>query len=388
MKNRLGAVGVILVLMVGCSKPQPPVVAPSLPVVEVKTPSSRLVVDYQDFTGRAKASDSAELKARVTGELKKIHFKDGDIVKEGQLLFEIDPGTYGTDVDRAKAVVAQTEVTIKRYDRDFRRLEGVASATAEERDRATAALEEAKAAAEVARKQLAQAQRLLDYTKIKAPKNGRIGRHFVDEGSSVKADETILALIVVSNPMWVFFDVDDVTNQRLNKLRIDGKLNLTSTGTTAVQIGLPNEEGFSITGVVKFIDTQINPGTGTIQLRADVDNASGLLTAGMFVRVRLPIGEGKPSLLIPEEAIGTDQGLKYVFVLNAKDEVEYRQVLVGLQDGNERVVDAVEGKPGSGVKPGERVIVEGLQRVRKGSRAEIRGQRAEDSKTGKTKEGS
>jgi RND family efflux transporter MFP subunit len=377
MKNALGVVGMVVVFCVGCSKPAPPVVAPSLPVVEVRTPSSRLVVDYQDFTGRAKASDSAELKARVTGELKKIHFKDGDIVTKDQLLFEIDPGTYATDVDRAKAVVQAAEVTIRRYERDFRRLENLASASAEERDRAESSWLEAKAAAEVARKQLAQAQRLLDYTKITAPKSGRIGRHFIDEGSSVKADETILALIVVSQPMWVNFDVDDITYQRLNKLRIEGKLNLTSTGTTTVQIGLPNEEGFSVTGVVKFIDTQINAGTGTIQLRADVDNPTGVLTAGMFVRVRLPIGEGKPSLLVPEEAIGTDQGLKYVFVLNAKDEVEYRQVQVGLQDGNERVVDAVEGKPGSGVKPGERVIVEGLQRVRKGARAEVRGSKPE-----------
>ena len=373
MMMRLVAVGLLGLSTTGCSKPAPPVVPPTLPVVEVRTPSTRLVVDYQDFTGRAKASDTAELKARVTGELKKIHFKDGDTVKAGQLLFEIDPGTYGTDVDRAKAVVTQTEVLIRRYERDFRRLENLNSASAEERDRAESAVEEAKAAAEVARKQLAQAQRLLDYTKIRAPKGGSIGRHFVDEGSSVKADETILAMIVVNQPMWVFFDVDDRTNQRLKKLMAEGKLDISSTGKSPVQIGLPDEEGFGVTGTLKFIDTQINQGTGTIALRADVENPKGVLTPGLFLRVRLPIGEGKPSVLVPEEAIGTDQGLKYVFVLNAKDEVEYRQVLVGLQDANERVVEAVEGKPGSGVKPGERVIVEGLQRVRKGSKAVVRG---------------
>jgi len=347
------------------------VVPPSLPVVVVATPSERLVVDYQDFTGRARYSDSAELKARVTGELLKIHFNDGDTVKQGQLLFEIDEGTYATDVARTQAQIIQAEANRRRYEKDVRRLENVASVSAEERDTAASMLDEMKAAVEVAKKQNAQAEKLLSYTKIAAPKTGRIGRHLVDAGSSVKADETLLATIVVDQPLWVFFDVDDKTCQRLKSLSAEGKVDLSASGTNEVQIGLPTEEGFSVRGVVKFIDTQITASTGTITLRADVDNAKGLLTPGLFVRVRLPIGEGKKSVLVPEESIGTDQGLKYVMVLNAEDEVEYRPVLVGLQDGGERVVTAVPNKPGSGVVGGERVITEGLQRVRKGGKATL-----------------
>jgi RND family efflux transporter MFP subunit len=356
-----------------CTRLPPPVTPPSAPVVEVVRPSVRKVVDYQDFTGRTRASDTTDLKARVTGYLSSIHFRDGDRVTAKQTLIQLDPGLYATELARAEAVVKQMEATVARLTKDYLRVKGLPAASQTEKDQTEGQLAEAKAAVEVAQKQVAQAKKNVEYLTIKAPKDGRIGRHLLDIGNLVKADETLLATIVVTDPIHVYFDVDDRTMLRLNRLIADGKLNLSADSSTQTQIGLPDEDGFSLTGTVRFIDTQLNPGTGTITLRADVPNPKGLLTPGLFVRVRLPIGEGKRSILVPEEAIGTDQGLKFVFVLNDQDEVEYRPVNLGLQDGNDRVVEPVPGKPNSGVKEGDRVITEGLQRVRKGMKVTVKG---------------
>jgi RND family efflux transporter MFP subunit len=221
---------------------------------------------------------------------------------------------------------------------------------------------------------VALAAKNVSYLKVGSPKAGRIGRHLLDVGSLVKADETLLATVVVIDPIHVYFDVDDRTMLQLNRLIADKKLNLTGDGKTEVLIGLPDEDSFAsgLTGKVRFIDTQLNPGTGTITLRADISNPRGLLTPGLFVRVRLPIGEGKRSLLIPEEAIATDQGLKKVFVLNENNEAVSRQVNVGLLVGSERVVMPVPGKPNSGILESDRVIREGIQRVRDGTKVTIR----------------
>jgi RND family efflux transporter MFP subunit len=396
------AVVLLLGAIAGCSRPQPPVAPPTPPVVEVVRPSAKEVVDYQDFTGRAKASDTTDIKARVTGYLNTIHFKDGDRVAAGQPLFDIDTGLYATELARAEAAAAQAKVsvtqsealvvqanaTLTRLTKDYLRVKNLPTASQSEQDQTEGQWEEAKAAVKVAEaaakvatsavlvadRQVAQAKKNIEYTHIVAPKAGRIGRHMLDAGSLVKADDTLLATLVVADPIYVYFDVDDRTMLRLNRLIADKKLNLNSDGKTVVPVGLPDEDGFDsgLVGTVKFIDTQLNPGTGTITLRADVDNPKGLLTSGLFVRVRLPIGEARKRLLVPEEAIATDQGLKKVFVLNEKDEVVSRQVNVGLLVGTERVVEAVANKPNSGVKETDRVITEGIQRVRDGTKVTVR----------------
>jgi multidrug efflux system membrane fusion protein len=405
----------VVVIALGCTRPPPPVAPPAPPVVEVVRPKVQDVTEYQDFTGRSRASDTADLKARVTGYLTAIHVKDGDRVSAGQPLFDLDPGLYATELARAEAVVKQAGVAVKqataavaeaqaklaRLTKDYQRVRSLTTASQSERDQTEGQWEEAKAAVEVAKaavevaqagavvgeRQVAQARKNLEYTKIVAPKAGRIGRHLVDVGSLVKADDTLLATVVVNDPAWVFFDVDDRTLLRLNRLMAAGKLNLSADGRTEVRVALPDEDAFSadsaLVGRVRFIDTQVNAGTGTITLRADVDNPAGLITPGLFVRVRLPIGEGKRAVLVPEEAIGVDQDKKFVFVLNDQDEAVYRQVKVGLQVGNDRVVEPVTERdektgqprvrPDSGVTEQDRVITEGLQRVRKGMKVSVRG---------------
>lgn len=392
MKRLLGVVSVVLLAVLGaCSRPPPPVVPPSPPVVRVVSPRTQSVTDYLDFTGRAKASDTVDIKARVTGYLQKIAFADGATVAADQLLFEIEPGTYETDLNRAKAAVKQAEAneklaaaTLKRAEDAYNLVRNLDAESRERRLEREGQWEEAKAGVLVAREgtavaraQQAQAQRLFDYTRVNAPKASRIGRRLVDRGALVKADETVLATLVVTDPMHVYFDVDDRTDLRLKRL-VGGDLSKL-VGKTKVRLGLPDQDGFpdddkgGFGGTVTFIDTSLTATTGTITLRADVPNPRGVLSPNLFVRVRLPLGDPRPRVLVPEEAIYTDQGLKHVWVVNAKDEAEYRLVQVGLQVGTEVVVEPVPGKANSGVAEGERVIVEGGQRVRKDTKVSVKG---------------
>lgn len=400
MRRLLPLTPVLLaVLLAACNRAPPPVAPPAPPVVRVASPRAQMVTDYQDFTGRVKASDMVDIKARVTGYLERIHFTEGGRVKAGDPLFDLDPGLYGTELERARAAVVQAEAAVVQEKakvkqattvlatatKDYDRVKNLPAASDSEKVLAEGKWEEAKAALEVAKagekvaeaavvvatRQVAQAEKNVGYTHVVATKAGRIGRHLLDKDALVKADETVLATVVVTDPMHVYFDVDDRTDLRL--LRLNG-----SVVGSKVRLSLPDQDGFpdeqtgGFGGTVTFRDTSLTPTTGTITLRADVPNPNGLLTPNLFVRVRLPIGEPRPSLLVPEEAINTDQGLKFVWVVNAQDEAEYRPVREGLQVGTERVVGPVPDKPTSGVKEGERVIVEGGQRVRKGMKVTVK----------------
>ncbi len=393
MMRALLIVPVILAVVVAaCTRPAPPVVPPATPVVKVTRPVARLVTDAQDFTGRARASDSVDIKARVTGDLKAIGFTEGAVVKGGQMLFTLDPGLYETALYLARK---DAEAKDKKVTAAKRLVDQYASQGTEvERATANFTYVTAQAEVEVARAQEKQAQRQFDYTKIAAPKTGRIGRHLIDMGGPVKADETTLANLLVTDPMHVYFDVDDLTLQELKTLQANGRLDLTA-GSTKVKVAVPGQDGFpppaaaghfgligggaaaawptrpdglpheGYVGALNFLDNKLSDTTGTITLRADVPNPEYTLTPNLFVRVRLPLGSPKPRLLVPEEAIGTDQGLKFVFVVNAEDKVEYRQVVVGRQEGTLVVVSGVPGKANTGVTETDRVIVEGLQRVRR-----------------------
>lgn len=400
MKRLLFAVPALLAVSLGaCNRPPPPVVPPTPPVVKVVNPRVQSVTDYQDFTGRAKASDMVEIKPRVTGHVQKIHFVEGGTVKAGEPLFDLDPGLYGTDLARAEAAVVQAKALVVQEKariqqattvlatatKDYERVRGLSVASDAERVLAIGKWEEAKAALEVAKagektaeaavvvaeRQVAQAEKYMAYTHIVAPKAGRIGRHLLDESALAKADETVLATVVVTDPIHVYFDIDDRTDLRFTQMK-------QSPIGAKIKIGLPTQEGFpdadkgGLVGTVTFRDTQLTATTGTILLRADVPNPNGVLTPNLFVRVRLPVGQPKQSTLVPEEAVSNDQGLKFVYVVNDKDEVEYRQVKMGLQVGTDVVVEPVPGKANSGVAAGDRVIVEGVQRVRKGMKVTVK----------------
>ena len=361
------AVSVALSALAGCARPVPPVVTAKPPEVTVALPIVRNVTDYEDFTGRTVASQTVPIKARVTGHLVKIHFADGAEVKEGEPLFDIDPLTYTAEHEKAKAAVVQAEAKITRLEREFKRTQDLLLTKAispEEVDRITADLAEARATVKLAVRQVEAAKNYVDYAHVKAPISGRIGKRSIDRGTLVKADETLLTTIVSTDELYADFDIDDRTIMRLNELLAKGEIKSSQAGATAVKIGLPNRDDFSRDGTIIFRDNQVNPGTGTILIRAKMANADKLLDPGLFVRVRLNVGAEKRSLLVPEVAIGTDLGLKFVYVVNDRDEVESRRVRLGLLQDNLRVVVPLPDEPNSGVRETDRVIVKGIQRVR------------------------
>jgi len=346
----------------GCQKAPPSLAKTKDPEVVVARPTTQLVTDHEDFTGHVEAIPTVDLRAQVTGYLKATHFKDGFDVEKDALLFEIDPQTYQTEYERTKAVVTQAEARLERLNRDYNRVIQVAdkgTVTQEEIDRIAGDRAEARAAVAVAVQQRELARQNLDFTKIRAPFAGRIGRRMLDPSNLVKANDTILATLVSLDPIYVNFDLDERTLLRLRRLVREGKIVSARVDPTTVHIGLADEEGYSLAGVIDFIDNRVEAGTGTLRVRAKVDNSKTLLSPGMFVRIRLPVGKPKPCLLIPEEALGSDQGQRYVFVVNEKDEVVYRMVKLGPQVDRLRVIE-------EGVKPDDRVIVSGLQRVRAG----------------------
>ena len=366
-----------LAIPLGCSRPKPEL-PPAKPAdVTVESPILKSVTEYEDFTGRAEAVNSVDVRARVTGYLKQIHFKDGEDVEQGKVLMEIDSVLYEAERDRAestlagaKAHVEQEKVELIRAQKDFDRLSKSSTGTSSnELDKATADRDKARSsivafesAAKVAAAQLKIAQQNLEWTVIKAPISGRLSRRAIDAGNLVKADDTVLTSIVSLDPIAVNFDIDDRTMLRVRRLIQKGEVKSAREAITFVDIALPDEEAFAFRkNKIDFLDNRLDAGTGTLRMRAVVDNPpshkSHLISPGQFVRVRLPIGEPHDSVLVPEEAIGTNQDQKFVYVVNDKDEVEERRLKLGQQHEQYREVL-------TGLTVNDRVITKGLQRVR------------------------
>lgn len=358
----------------GCQKPPPSLVKAGNPEVEIEKPIVRDVADHEDFTGHIEAIPTVDLRAQVTGYLKAAHFEEGKDVKEGDLLFEIDPTVYAAELARAKALVTQAEARYDRLTSDYNRVIRVAdkgTVTQEEIDRIRGDRAEALAAIGVAKAGQALAEQNVTFTKIRAPFSGRIGKRMIDANNLVKANDTVLATLVSLDPVYATFDIDERTMLRLRRLIKDGKIVSARVNPTKVLVGLADEEGHSINGVIDFIDNRLEAGTGTLRVRAKMENTrlmhspGVLLSPGMFVRIRLPVGSPKPAILVREEALASDQGQRYLFVLNANDEVVYRAVSIGPQDGRLRVIE-------KGLSADDRVIVSGLQRVRPGVKVAAR----------------
>ena len=371
----ISLVGLLACLLAapGCVKPvQPaaaaaPAAAPKPPEVFVDLPVSGEVTDFEDFTGRTVASKTIDIRARVTGYLNKINFKEreGQDVEAGFVLFEIDPRPYEAEVERAKASLHQAKSHLKRIELDYARAKQTRAKqviTQEQFDQVQGDRNEAMASIEVAQADLDLAELNLSFTKVRAPIAGRVSRTQLDQGNLVKADDTILTTVVAMDPMYAYFEVDERTMLRLQRYRDEGRVNLSGdlTGALPVKMGLADEDGYPHDGVVNFVDNRLDPATGTLQLRGLFDNKKRMLSPGMFVRVRLPIGDPYRALLVSEKALGTDQGQKFVYVIDAENKAQYRRVEVGKLQNARRVVL-------KGLAEGERVVVSGLQRVRPGA---------------------
>jgi RND family efflux transporter MFP subunit len=328
------------------------------------------VTDFQDFTGRLQAIKTVEIRARVSGYVKAAPFKEGDFVNKGKVLFEIDDTVYAAAAEKAVADVAVYEAQKRLLDTQYERNRGLVltkaisrddfDTTVALRDQAIANIAAAKANVKTARQNLA-------WTKVVAPQDGRISRRFVDPGNLVKADDTVLTTTVSENPIYVYFDVDERTYLDLVELSAASLMSWLTGSDYPLLMRLANEDKFAHAGSVNFIDNMVNANTGTIRLRGEFKNDNGNLKPGLFARVRLPIGEAYKAVLIADECLQSDQGRKYVYVVNDKSEVEYRKVQVGQAIQGLRVIK-------DGLATGERVVISGMQRVRPGVRVEVQEQ--------------
>lgn len=350
----------LIFLIVGCEKKAIQPAATKPPDVVVDFPILREVQDSEEFPGRTEPVKAVEIRAQVTGALEAIHFTDGAEVTAGQKLFTIDSRVFRAELEKATASLTQAKARVDRLAKDYARLKGLKDtgvSSVEEFDRIIGDKAEADAAVKVAEASVQLAQTNLEYCTISAPFAGRVSRRNVDPGNLIQANVTPLTTIVALDPIYAYFEVDERT---LLKLRRElTKFPSSQPHSTTVSIALADETGFPRTGTIDFMDNQLNPGTGTIRFRAVVDNKSHLLAPGLFCRMRLPVGPPHRAVLVPDDAVGSDQGQKYVFVVNEKDEVVYRPVQLGFAIDRMRVID-------SGLAPTDRIIVKGLQRVRPG----------------------
>ncbi len=361
--------GLVTLALAGCGDATPPLAPSEPPVVTVSQPLEKEITDYDQYTGRVEAAETVEVRARVRGELVKIYFKDGALVKAGQPLFDLDVRTYKAALDVAVAKKATADAALKlaetEYDRN-RSLLGSKAAAARDVEHWLAKKDVALGEVSLALAGIDRAKLDVEFTKIKAPITGKISRPLVTKGNLVNAGggDTLLTTIVSVDPMYVYFDVDERSLELYRERRAKelGKSAKDKMPEIPVYLGLVTDgDRYPREGVIDFAENRLNPATGTIRVRGVFPNKDGRLTPGQFARVRLPVGEKYKGLLVTDSAIGTDQGQKYVLVINSQNKAEYRPVTPGRLDGDLRIFP-----PGAGLQSGEWVIVNGVQDVRPG----------------------
>ncbi len=360
---------VALAGLAGCARKPPEPVKTLPPTVIVDRPVAQPISDYEDFAGRTEPFKMVELKSRVTGYLKKIHFKDGEDIKSGAPLFEVDDRPFRAELARANAARTKADKHLKTASADYVRIKAQYDKGVSEQalmDKAIGDKAEAEADVEAATAAVELAATNLEFCRINAPFDGRLSKRMVDEENLVKADETMLTSIVRLDKLYATFDVDERTVIRVRRLIQAGGATSSREQPLEVKLALADDDDFPLTGTMVFTDNQIDAGTGTLRARAEVTNPKlsrapwYLLSPGQFVRVRVPIGPPRTAVLVPERAVGSDQGQRFVYVVNEKNIVERRNVRAGQLYGALRVVED------AAVAPTDRVIVDGLLRVRPG----------------------
>ncbi|MBX9790819.1 MAG: efflux RND transporter periplasmic adaptor subunit [Pirellulales bacterium] len=359
-----------LALATGCSDEVPVAKLPPSRVT-VQQPQTREVTDFDTYNGHLDASQTVEIRARVSGYLNKVHFAAGDRVEQGTVLFEIDPRQFQAEVDRAVADVARWQAELARTTANLARaqkLRPTAAITQEEFDRQVAEHDVAKASLEAAQAALAQAELNLGFTKVTAPIGGILSRTLITEGNLVNADITALTRLTSITPFYCYFDVDERSLQRYQKRARDtGRPEATEPLAAAkipFEFALETETGFPHHGVLDFADNKVDPNTGTIQVRGVTENKFRNLVAGERVRARVPVSDPYQALLIPDEAVLADQSKRYVLVVGPGNIVLRREVNLGrlLDDGMRVVLPAASDA--DSLRPDDHVIVLGMQSAR------------------------
>jgi multidrug efflux system membrane fusion protein len=347
-------------------------VEPPPPKVSVQHPELRKVVDYDNYNGWLRATDTVDIRSRVRGHLDKIHFTDGDMVKKGQLLFELDPRPFKAEIGRASDSVniyaAQRDAAAKDEAR-YRELIKTGAAGQSEVDISEAKRKSFDAQVEAAKQEVTRRELDLEYSKITSPLSGRIGKSNLSVGSLVNAlgTDDILATIVSVDPIDIYFDIDERSLQRyMTDRRRSGETRPTSVRESKIpfKFQLETEKDYPNEGVLDFADNRVDPTTGTIVVRGVVKNPSGLFVPGTRVSIRVPVSDEHEVLLVPDTAILTDQSKKYLLVLDEKKVVQRRDIEPGklLEDRSRVVLPGKDGK--MPVKPDEWLITQGLQMAR------------------------
>jgi multidrug efflux system membrane fusion protein len=331
-------------------------VAPPVADVDVATVISQSITDYQSYSGRVEAINNVEIRPLVSGTIVAVHFRDGALVKKGDPLFTIDSRPYQAEVDRAVAQVASAESRKGYASADWTRAQRLLTDNAiakRDYDEAQNANREAGAAVKAAKAALEAAQINLGYTAITAPVSGRVSRAELTIGNIVSpgANAPVMTTLVSTSPIYASFDVDEQTYLRF--------LSHDSKETVPVWIGLANETGYSRQGVIDSVDNRLDTSSGTIRVRARFDNADGVLVPGLYIRARVGGGAPHQAVLVSDAAIQTDQDKKFVLLVDKESKVQYRDVKLGDQHQGLRVITG-------GLQPGDRIVVNGIQRVRPG----------------------
>jgi RND family efflux transporter MFP subunit len=353
--------------LAGCGESQQKAGPPAPPTVTVANPVTRSVVDYDEYVGRFVAVDMVEVRARVSGYLEKVHFQDGQQVKEGDLLFTIDKRPFQNALDQARANLAQAQSNLTYARADLARGEQLVrdkTITEQTFQQRTQAMRNAEAAVAAVQAAIRQAELDVEFTELRAPIAGRIGDRRVAPGNLVTGgtggNTTLLATIVSTDPIRLEFSFDEASYLRYS--RIAGGTQGNQRGMSApVAAKLLDEANYSREGRMDFVDNVIDRSSGTIRGRAQFANPDRIMTPGMFARVRIAGTAPYEALLVPDAAIGSEQARKFVFVVGPDDVVATKYVTLGQVVDDLRVIK-------SGVEPNDRVVVNGLARARSGQK--------------------
>ena len=359
-------IGIALLWLGACSKSNDPSQsAPPPPEVNVAAVVEKKVQDWDDFTGKLEAIESVEIRPRVSGYIDQVAFTEGKLVKEGELLFVIDPRPYQAERDRTAADVKRfkTAFDLANIERArVQRLRSGGAVSQEELDQRDSTVAQAEANVAGARAALEVATLNLGFTRVTSPITGRASRAIVTRGNLVTGGNnggTVLTSVVSMNPIYLYFDGDEQAYLRYNQLAREGERQSSRDAANPVMVGLANEEGFPHAGKMDFVDNQVNSQTGTIRARAVLQNPDGFFTPGMFARLRLLGRDEYSALLIDDRAVNTDQNKKYVFLLGAGNKIEYRTIELGRITDGMRIVR-------KGLKAGDVIVVDGAERVHPG----------------------
>lgn len=354
----LAAVGAVIALA-GCEDKNA-YVAPPPPKVDVATPVQRPVTRYVEATGNTAPIKSVDLVARVQGFLQSIDYQDGTFVKQGTQLFTIEPETYKLKVEQAKAAEVGAQATVKQAEADFKRQAELVQRQAVSQstlDTSTSTRDNAQASLQQAQVNTRLAEVNYGYTNVTAPFDGVVSAHMVSVGELVGVSSpTQLATIVAMDPIWVNFTVNEQDVLRIRAEAARRGLTVNDLKQLPIQVGLQTETGYPHEGKLDYVSPTLNQSTGTLAVRGVVPNDKRVLLPGYFVRVRVPFDQEKAALLVPDTALGSDQGGRYLLVVNGDNVVEQRKVQIGPVDNGLRVIEG-------GLKPDDRFVIAGLLRV-------------------------